>query len=456
MKFNIVLLISLIYCIALNDANAQSKGILEDYIPFPESSILLHPEITIRVHVHVIQRTKEDPRNLTTDSLENLKQQFNWINSFYKTLSPPTLLTSNGEEHYVPDSRIRFRVDTIQFHVDSLDWDRMLFGVNTNGSAPYTIDSISLMDNHFLIKGKYLVNRFRTLDSIVVIDAGLNSGNYILKDVFPKGNHTVLSVEQPILKNEPIGGLSYYRKLDKNCRKDIWEKYTNSDKNALHVFFTGSSISKVAFGCGPSPYFLNVSKINSKAYAVAQLIAHELGHTIGLHHTNYPQFNDLPNTDKFGFIPCNSNNTSNNIMGYNKCRRYLSPKQIAHVHRRYTMDSNLVRLTTANEYNPENNLEIWMDTIWNSGKIITGDLIIRKRVKLVVNTQVHLSKGSAIYLEKKAEIIIDGGSATNFFETGWAGIVNCRSYERSHKPVRRAKNRGKTTLLNHGKILNVN
>ena len=82
---------------------------------------------------------------------------------------------------------------------------------------------------------------------------------------------------------------------------------TNSDKNSIHIFYTGSTVAKPAFGCGPSPYFLNVSRVLfNGGYATAQLTAHELGHCLGLRHTNVPQFDDLPPSDKFGWINCDA------------------------------------------------------------------------------------------------------------------------------------------------------
>ena len=138
----------------------------------------------------------------------------------------------------------------------------------------------------------------------------------------------------------------YLKKVDKNCSKDNWMKHAKEDKNYLHVFYTGASKKGPAFGCGPSPYFLNVSKVISNGgYATAQLTAHELGHCLGLRHTNTPQFNDLPKSDKFGWINCNNTNTSNNIMGYNLCRNYLSPLQIAYIHYRYSTVKELCNTT---------------------------------------------------------------------------------------------------------------
>lgn len=449
-QYNIIIILIAIHSLAI----AQQNENLKDYIPTEEISIKLMPPIEIKVHLHIIQYSKEKPKNLTLDSIHLIDQQFNWINDMYQHLNQPTLTSSDDKVHYIPDSRIRFRIDTILFHKDHLDWDRIHMSVSMTGAAPFKIDSISITDQCFYIRGKQWANTFINSDSIAVFDSRENNGTYKLSDIRQNSKHTILKVKDEIRTTDLSGKLSYFKKVDNNCNKDLWKKYTKSNKEALHVFMTGSSLSKKSFGCGPSPYYLNVSVVGNYSYAIAQLIAHELGHTIGLRHTNIPQFPDLPQKDKFGFIPCNETNTSNNIMGYNMCRKYLSPLQIAYVHKRYSADSSLIRLTTANEYDTSKTIQIWYDTTWNTSKIIKGDLVVRKGTTLSINNQVHLSSKSIIYLEKKSSLIVEGGTLTNFFESGWGGIQTCRSYERKNKKARKIKNQGKIILKNGGRVIN--
>ena len=138
-----------------------------------------------------------------------------------------------------------------------------------------------------------------------------------------------------------------------------------------------------AFGCGPSPFYLNVSKfLENGRYATAQLTAHELGHCIGLRHTNTPQFSDLPRKDKFGWVNCNSKDVSNNIMGYNLCRNYLSPMQIGHIHQRYSTINEL-SLTTNNLMSNSYEIIIKKNTNWGKNILSKGTIIVKKNKRLL-------------------------------------------------------------------------
>ena len=98
---------------------------LTPYIPFDSCSLSTHPKLEIRVWAHVIQKSTDNPENLTADSLNFIKNQFNWINSIYSNLKPPSIKPSYNKKSYIKDSRIRFVVDTTTFHIDEVAWDRM-------------------------------------------------------------------------------------------------------------------------------------------------------------------------------------------------------------------------------------------------------------------------------------------------------------------------------------------
>lgn len=439
--FNIYIII--IFNLLLTNIGYNQNKELLPYIPYKNTSLLSYPKITIKTKIHIIYRYENDAQNYTLDSINLIKDQIKWINGFYKHLSKSTLKTKDGKEHFIPDSRIRFRLDTIDYFIDSTDWNRIYMTID---KRPIKIDSINLKQNKIYIQNRFF-GRLRRQDSIIINNKvfkitnreRLNNYSYLTLNAMPKSN---------------IKEFSYFRKQDLNCDRYLWEKYTNSDTANLHIFFTGSSIKNVAFGCGPSPYFLNMSNlIKGGGWANAQLLAHEIGHTLGLYHTNSPQFDDLPTKDKFSFSPCDSIKISNNIMGYNQCRNYLSPKQVGYIHYLYSTRPNRIGITTANEYNSNNTFVIFEDTIWNKAMVITGDIVVKKRKTLTINSSVHLSTNSTIYLEKKSKLILNNNSMLyNCFGTNWKGINKCRSIFKPNKKVLNPKKRAKI-IISEGSII---
>jgi len=432
---------------------------LSPYIPTEKSSIHTHPILEIKTWVHIVKFSKSDPRNITKDSMDYLTKQFQWINQMFSKLQPPTLANVKGEKPYVNDSRIRFIIDTVSFHIDSLGWDRMQFKKEENNNKWLEIIEINADSNSITVKG--IRNRFKPiLDSLVVVGTLFNNGTFHPEKITlqidnssstPQKNTVLFLKENIQVSEDTTGHITYFKKIDKNCHKDNWVRLANEDKNYLHVFYTGASKDGPAFGCGPSPYFLNVSNIlKNGGYATAQLTGHEFGHCIGLRHTNTPQFDDLPRSDRFGWIQCNDKNTSNNIMGYNLCRNYLSPLQIAYVHYRYSNIDELTK-TTKNIDNSSEKIKVKKNTVWDKSFISSGSIIVKKGNSLEVKNKVIMPNGSKIILEKNSNLTINGGTIKNVGGS-WDGILKCRTYPKIHKNTLLKKNRANVQTLNGGVI----
>ena len=310
---------------------------------------------------------------------------------------------------------------------------------------------INADSNSITIKG--VKNNFRPiLDSLKVF--GTNSNNGILHTSHTKkeGRNTIIYIKEILNVSEGrLGGISYFKKVDKKCNKDNWVRFTNENKEFLHVCYTGASSSVPAFGCGPSPFYLNISKfLDNGRYATAQLTAHELGHCIGLRHTNTPQFSDLPRKDKFGWINCNSNNVSNNIMGYNLCRNYLSPMQIGHIHYRYSTINEL-SLTTNNLMSNSSKIVIKKNTNWDKNILSKGTVIVKKNKTLTVSKNLLMPKNGVVILEKNSKIIVDGGRKYSPSKN-WNGIIRKKGKAKNKKWHCRKKVNSQIILLNNGEI----
>ena len=424
---------------------------LESYIPFDTCKFSSHPILEIKVWVHVLQLSAETPKNISKDSSYFIDEQFQWINKIYSNLKPPSRKNSNNERPYIKDSRIQFLVDTISYHVDSVGWERMEIVMEKDSNRWLEILEINADSNSITIKG--VRNNFSPiLDSLKIF--GTNSNNGILHTSYAKkkGRNTVIYIKETLRVSEGrVGFISYFKKVDKNCNKDNWVKFANENKEFLHVFYTGASSSVPAFGCGPSPFYLNVSKfLDNGRYATAQLTAHELGHCIGLRHTNTPQFSDLPRKDKFGWVNCDSNDVSNNIMGYNLCRNYLSPMQIGHIHYRYSTINEL-SLTTNNLMSNSSKIVIKKNTNWDKNILSKGTLIIKKNKTLTISKNILMPKKGVIVLEKNSKIIVDGGRIYSPSKN-WNGIIRKKGKAKNKNWHCRKKVNSQVILLNNGKI----
>lgn len=204
------------------------------------------------------------------------------------------------------------------------------------------------------------------------------------------------------------------------------------------------------FGCGPGKSYLNMSNVyQSHSWAAAQLIAHEIGHCLGLSHTDYPQFPDLPANDKFGWLACDSTAVSNNIMGYNICRNYLSPMQIGFVHRTFNTKPDYINLTRNKMYDPKKVMYLDSSLTLKRNLVISGDLVIKRGCTLTIKSIVCITEQTKIIIEDKAHLIVDGGSISVLDKKTNANVIYCRRQGSSKKP----KKKGTIKAINNGKIV---
>ncbi|MCX6296561.1 MAG: T9SS type A sorting domain-containing protein, partial [Bacteroidetes bacterium] len=116
-----------------------------------------------------------------------------------------------------------------------------------------------------------------------------------------------------------------------------------------------------------------------------------------------------------------STNITNNIMGYNSCRNYLSPMQMGYYHMRANTGVTTKYLTFC-DYDPLNTVIVQTSQTWDRSRVIGGDLIINPGVTLTVHCTVSLPEGGKVIVKRGAKLIIDQGIFTNICGQRWKGI----------------------------------
>jgi len=169
------------------------------------------------------------------------------------------------------------------------------------------------------------------------------------------------------------------------------------------------------------------------SWSTSKLLAHELGHVlIQMFHTfSTSQLNGSGiydvNAQNDPGLNC-TNGNSNNIMGYNSCRSYLSPQQIGKVHR-LVHTGVYTKFTPLCIYDNTNNIVIdesyqggTTSIVWESSKAIGGDLIIKPGFELTIKCDVFMPKDGKIIIERGGKLILDGGTISNACNELWQGI----------------------------------
>lgn len=215
-----------------------------------------------------------------------------------------------------------------------------------------------------------------------------------------------------------------------------------NQSTAINIFFFTNSLYINNAGGNADASSFTINMVNTDFFSSYGTLAHELGHIFNLLHTfgsgddnpcnslnsgnligddifpdTYypdPNINTNPASANTSFTACDGNTytvISNNLMGYNGTRNYLSPLQMAYMHR-YALTNNemMAKIKDINVYDAQASITINANTIWNSSMVVKGDLIINTGATLTVNCNVFFTSQGKVIVKPGGKLIVNGGS----------------------------------------------
>lgn len=321
---------------------------LATYVPDETSNFLNTPNLVFRINFHFMRPTN-GLGPYAGDQTTNVNDVVGYLNWIYGVINPPTFSVPLVEE--IPDSRIRFQSNGIYYHDDD----------------------------------------------------------------------------------------TYYQVPSIGCDPDFQNLFGVDTDHTLNIYYyTLTDPNEGGYGCGPGVY-ANMGNGDIVAWASIQLLAHELGHVLSLNHTftcagltclplgvsdTYgqdcnntwaPCGVNVPYTNQVGPYICSGYSgvgVSNNLMGYNMCRSYLSPLQMAKVHRTAITDPVMRKYVICQPHQDNTPIHVTTNTDWQGGKILNADLYVEPGATLTIRCTVDCSPHVTIHVKQGGKLVLDGGTLT--------------------------------------------
>lgn len=258
------------------------------------------------------------------------------------------------------------------------------------------------------------------------------------------------------------------------CGPALRDEFGVDHDRVINIFYYQAT-NAGNYGCGPQSF---VNMTNCTPDGAHALLAHELGHVLGLPHTFNCSGSTCGSDDVFTdtFYPdCNTGwqicgltapwlpatcsavgtGVTNNIMGYNACRKYLSPMQMAHI-QELNITQDHKRMYVVCSPHPENpTIIVSQSAVWESSKIINANIEIEPGVVLDVRCTLYMSPHAKIIVKQGGKMIVDGGKLTahsggchNF----WPGIEVWGDNENNQFPSNHPTYQGIVILKNGATI----
>ncbi len=199
-----------------------------------------------------------------------------------------------------------------------------------------------------------------------------------------------------------------------------YQNYAICKDEVLNVFFCQTLGS--TSGYGPPSHIMMLNQYseyqqNPTGYwGAGNLLGHEAGHVFSLLHSweTKTVYDDICqseyNTHNFCLSPEGDCKCVNNMMSYARISDFISPKQMAAMHRALTFNSVSKYLKT--DFDPAQNVVITQPTVWDTPRIVRGDVSVMPGASLTITCKTIMAQNTRIIVRRGAKLIVDGATIT--------------------------------------------